>query len=109
MARPGSSLAATWKRPGKNDTNSGYWHIVYQSTNGDIKDAAASGWQSPDTAVTGGNVDTNSSLALLPILKDYWLSKLMIMWQTEGAAKTSTWDGAWDTSGMSTIQHPWVQ
>lgn len=98
VARPGSSLAATWQRPGENDTSSGLWHIVYQSTNGDVKETSPSNWASPNTAVSGSSVDTNSSLTIIPTLDNYWASSMTLMLQTNGDAVTSSWNGSWDAS-----------
>ncbi|KAH8897398.1 hypothetical protein GQ53DRAFT_838019 [Thozetella sp. PMI_491] len=106
-ATPGSSIAASWQRPVVNDTTtSGYWRVIYQAVNGDLKDASAANLRSPNTIASGSDVSGNSSFALVPELQGYFLSTMTAMWQSKsGGASLNSWTGTggWDSTKAFSI------
>ncbi|KAH6671954.1 hypothetical protein B0J14DRAFT_655816 [Halenospora varia] len=110
IANVGSSLAAAWQRPPRdNDTGRGFWGVAFQNMNGDVMFSNNSDFRLLTTVVANADVAMNSSIVLLPDIDPASgrISRLIVMWQSNNVAiKRSSyknWDHGLDFSVISSL------
>ncbi|RYP63417.1 hypothetical protein DL769_006956 [Monosporascus sp. CRB-8-3] len=107
--RPGSLLAAAWQRPWV-DGQPGSWAVAYQRpSDGAIKVANSSHWETSDVAVENDFVVDNSSLAIIPQLRGTFLDRMQLVTQglanseTTGPMQLTTYDAGWDVDEQQVL------
>ncbi|RYP07518.1 hypothetical protein DL764_002447 [Monosporascus ibericus] len=99
--RPGSLLAAAWQRPWV-DGKAGSFAVAYQRpSDGAIKVANSSHWETSDVAVESNFVVDNSSLAIIPQRRETFLDRMQLVTQglanseTTGPMQLTNYDAGW--------------
>ncbi|RYP91209.1 hypothetical protein DL770_002686 [Monosporascus sp. CRB-9-2] len=107
--RPGSLLAATWQRPWV-DGQTGSWAVAYQRpSDGAIKVANSSHWETSDVAVESDFVVNNSSLAIIPQRRGTFLDRMQLVTQglanseTTGPMQLTNYDAGWDVDEQQVL------
>ncbi|RYP21520.1 hypothetical protein DL765_002156 [Monosporascus sp. GIB2] len=107
--RPGSLLAAAWQRPWV-DGQQGGWAVAYQRpSDGAVKVANSSHWETSDVAVESSFVVDNSSLAIIPQRRGTFLDRMQLVTQglanseTTGPMQLTNYDAGWDVGKQQVL------